>query len=72
MRSHLFTKVKMGIRRESAYLEQLAGLFLDSLAVVQKHHGAIRRHQGAVGVLGEVLVARSVEQVDAKCLGTRS
>jgi hypothetical protein len=46
-----------------AHLEQLARLLLHALAVVEQHHRAVGRHQGAVGVFGEVLVARGVEQV---------
>ena len=36
------------------------------LAAVNDHDGGIRRHQGAVGVLGEVLVARGIQNVDAE------
>ncbi len=43
-----------------ADLEQLAGSLLDTPAVVEQHHRAVGRHQGAVGVLGEVLVARRI------------
>ena len=38
------------------------------LAAVDDHHGGIRRHQRAVGVLGKVLVARRVQNVDAIAL----
>ena len=49
-----------------AHREQLARAILDAAAVVEEHHGAVGRHQRAIGVLGEVLVARRVEQIDAE------
>ena len=45
--------------------EELPGALLDALPVVEQHDGAVGGDEGAVGVLGEVLVARGVEQVDA-------
>ena len=51
-----------------ADLEQLARLRLDALAAVDDHHGGIRRHQRAVGVLGKVLMARRVQNIDAEAL----
>ena len=48
-----------------AHLEQLAGLGLDALGRVDDHHGAVGRHQRAVGILGKVLVTGCVEDVDA-------
>jgi hypothetical protein len=47
-----------------AHFEQLPGALLDALAIVEEHHGAVGGDQGAVGVLGEILVAGRVEQVD--------
>ena len=49
---------------QAADLEQLARARLDALRGVDHHHGGIDRRQGPVGVLGEVLVARRVEQVE--------
>ena len=49
----------------AADLEQLAGLRFDALAGIDHHHRRIHRGQHAVGVLGEILVAGRVEQVDA-------
>ena len=49
-----------------ADLKELARLGLHALRAVDDHHGGVRRHQGAVGVLGEVLVARGVQDVDAE------
>ena len=48
-----------------ADLEQLSGLGLHALGPVDDHHGGVRRHEGAVGILGEILVARRVQNVDA-------
>ena len=49
---------------QAADLEQLAGLRLDALGRVDHHDRAVDRGQRAVGVLGEILVARRVEQVE--------
>ena len=51
-----------------ADLEELAGLRLDALGRVDDHDGAVGRHQRAVGVLREILVAGGVEDVDAVAL----
>ena len=45
-------------------LEQLERLRLDAFRCVQHHDGAVGGRQGPVGVLGEVLVAGGVEQVE--------
>ena len=45
--------------------EELARLGLHALGGVDDHDGGVRRHEGAVGVLGEVLVSRGVQNVDA-------
>ena len=50
----------------AADLEELAGLGLDSLGAVDQHHRGIGGSERPVGVFGEVLVARRVEQVDAE------
>ena len=51
---------------QQADLEQLDSLPLDALGGVDDHDGRIRRHQGAVGVLREILVSRGVQDVDAE------
>ena len=51
-----------------AYLEKLSGLRLDALCRVDDHDRAVGSHQGAVGVLGKVLMSRSVEDVYAVAL----
>ena len=48
--------------------EELPRPLLDALAVVEQHDGAVGGDERAVGVLGEVLVARRVEQVDVVAL----
>lgn len=48
----------------TADVEELTRPFLDALAIVEQHHGAIGRDERAVGVLAEVLVPRGVEEVD--------
>ena len=53
---------------QRADLEQLDGLGLNALGGVNDHDGGVRRHQGAVGVLTEVLVAGRVQNVDALAL----
>ena len=53
---------------QRADLEQLDGLGLNALGGVNDHDGGIRRHQGAVGILTEVLVAGRVQNVDALAL----
>ena len=62
---HLINKGKNGNVPHGADLEQLPGLGLHALGTVNDHHRRVRRHQGAVGILGEVLVARGVQNVDA-------
>ena len=50
---------------QGADLKQLPGLGLYAFCCVDDHDGGIGGHEGTVGVLGEVLVARCVEDVDA-------
>ena len=57
-----------GNRAHAAHLKQLDGLLLHALGVVDEHHGAVRGHEGAVGVLGKVLMARSIQYVDAEAV----
>jgi hypothetical protein len=47
-----------------ADLEQFPGLALDALGCVDDHDDGVDGGQDAVGVLGEILVAGRVEQVD--------
>ena len=54
-----------------AYLEQLQCLRLKAFRGVDEHHRAVDGGQYAVGVFGEVGVARGVEQVDDAVLPTR-
>ena len=49
---------------QAADLEQFARACLDALGGVDHHHRRIDRSQRAVGVLGKVLVAGGVEQVE--------
>ena len=49
-----------------ADLKQLARAILDAFAIVEQHHGAVGRHEGAVRVLRKVFVPRCVEQVDVE------
>ena len=49
---------------QPAHLHQLDGALLDALGAVDDHERGVDRGERAVGVLGEVLVARRVEQVD--------
>ena len=56
-----------------AYRSNIAGYgigirYLHALGPVNDHHGGVGGHQGAVGVLGEVLVAGGVQNVDAEAL----
>ena len=62
---HLIDKGKDGDVAQSTDLEELARLRLDALCAVNDHDGAVRGHQCAVRVLGEVLMSRRVEDVDA-------
>ena len=62
---HLVDEREDGDMPHGADLEELARLRLDALCAVNDHDGAVRSHQRAVGVLGEVLMSRRVEDVDA-------
>jgi hypothetical protein len=68
----LFTKVMIGVLRRRQTFEQLDRLRFHALGGVDHHHRGVDRGQHAVGVLGEVLVARRVEQVDGVALRTRT
>ena len=45
--------------------EELPRLRLNPLCSVNDHHRRIRRHQGPVGILREILVSRRIQNVDA-------
>ena len=49
---------------QAAHFEQLDRLLLHALGGVDHHHRGVDRGEHAIGVLGKVLVARRVEQVD--------
>ena len=49
---------------QAADFHQLDRALLDALGAVDHHQRRIDRRQRAIGVLGEVLVARRVEQID--------
>ena len=55
-------------RTHTAHLHQFAGLRLDALGAVDDDDDRIDGRQRAVGVFGEVLVARGVEDVDLGAL----
>ena len=62
---HFIDKGKYRDMPHHADLEQLAGLVFHALAGVDYHHGGIGRHQGAVGILRKILVARGIQNIDA-------
>ena len=62
---HLVDKSENRDTAHGADLEQLAGLCLDALGCVDNHDCGVRSHQGAVGVLREVLMTRGIQNVDA-------
>ena len=49
-----------------AHFKELPGLRLNAFARVDDHDDRVHGRKDAIGVLGEILVTRSVEQVDAK------
>src|SRR5262249_25503902 len=61
---HLVDEGEDGYVAQPADLEQLAGARLDALGGVDHHDGGIDRGERAVGVLGEVLVAGRIQQVE--------
>ena len=62
---HLVDKGEDGDVPQGTDPEEFSCLGLHALGGVDDHDGGVRRHEGAVGVLGEVLVARGVQDVDA-------
>ena len=65
---HLVDEGEDGDVPQGADFEQLPGLGLHALGTVDDHDGGVRCHEGAVGVLGEVLMAGGVQDVDAEAL----
>ena len=65
---HLVDEGEDGDVPQAAHLKELPGLGLHALGGVDDHHCGVGGHQGAVGVLGEVLVAGGVQNVDAEAL----
>ena len=65
---HLVDEGEDGNVPHGADLEQLPGLGFHALGGVDDHDGGVGGHQGPIGVLGEVLVARGVQNVDAVAL----
>ena len=63
---HLVDEGEDGDVADGADPKQLPGLGLHTLGAVNDHDGGVRGHQGPVGVLGEILVARGVQDVDAE------
>ena len=61
---HLVDEGDDGNVPEAADLEQLSRPRFDALGRVDHHDGGIDRGQGAVGVLGKVLVAGRIQQVE--------
>lgn len=49
---------------QPGYFHQLAGPVFNTLGGVDDHQAAVDRRQGTVGIFGEVLVTRGIEQVD--------
>ena len=62
---HFIDKGKDRDLSHHADLEQLSGLRLHALGGVDHHDRGIRRHQRPVGILGKVLMARRIQDVDA-------
>ena len=65
---HLVHKGENGDVPQSADLEELAGLGLHTLGPVNDHHRTVGSHEGAVGILGKVLVAGGIQDVDAEAV----
>ena len=63
---HLVDEGEDGDLPQGADLEELPRLGFHALGSVDDHHGGVRRHESAVSVLGEVLVAGGVQNIDAK------
>ena len=62
---HLIDEGEDGDVTQGADLEQLDGLGLNALCRVDDHDSGVRCHQGTVGILREVLMARGIQNVHA-------
>ena len=62
---HFVDEGENGNVPHGADLKELPGLGLHALGTVDDHDGRIRSHQGPIGVLGEVLVTRGIQNIDA-------
>ena len=62
---HLIDKGKNRNMAHDTDLEQLACLCLYSLGCIDDHHGRVRRHQGTVRILREILMSRCIQNIDA-------
>ena len=49
---------------QPAHFHQPDGALLDALGAVDRHQRRVHRRQGAVGILGKILVTGSVQQID--------
>ncbi len=49
---------------QPGHFHQLASTIFDTLGGIDDHQAAVDRRQGTVGIFGEVLVTRGIEQVD--------
>jgi len=49
-------------------VKELDGLRLNALCRVDEHHRAVRGDERAVGILGEVLVARRIQNIDVEAV----
>ena len=65
---HLVHKGKNGDVPQGTDLEELPGLGLHALGPVNDHHSAVSGHKGAVGILGKVLMAGGVQNIDAEAV----
>ena len=62
---HLVDEGEDGDVAQGADLEQLDGLGLNALCSIDDHDSGVRCHQGTVGILREVLMARGIQNVHA-------
>ena len=63
-RSILLIKVKIGICRIAQTLNSFRVWASTPLDAVDHHDRGVRRHQGTVGILGEVLMSRRIQDID--------
>ena len=60
---HFVDEAEDGGIAQATHVHQLDGAVLHPLGAVYHHQRGIHRGQGAVGILGEILVSRGIEQV---------